>query len=61
MRSKNTGAVVVCGVDLATAREERARLCAEAKAVNPETRQPTGMQDGEVTVYEVTTREGLVI
>lgn len=55
------GALVICGVDLATARSEKARLNAEAAVVNPETRQPTGMFLGELVTYEARSREGLIL
>lgn len=61
VRSQNTGALVVIGVPLAVARSEAARLNAEARVCHPVTGRPVGMQQGEVTTYEVTTRDGLIL
>lgn len=62
VRSANSGALVVIGVNLATARSEQARLNAEARVIDPERGgQPAGMQRGALTVYEVTTKEGLIL
>lgn len=61
VRSAITGAVVVSGVDQDTARNECARLNAEAKVINPETRRPTGMERGKTTRYEVVSRGGITV
>ena len=55
--SVNTNAQVVIGLDTrAAARDEAARLNAEAKARNHETGKPVGMERGKVTRYEVQER-----
>ena len=55
------GAQIITGVTLEMAQHERARLGAEARVINPETRQPTGMFMGEVVSYEVRSAAGVVI
>lgn len=61
-------ALVVIGVDLATARAECARLNAEARIpiaahdpLHPEPRRPTGMVHGELVRYEARSKEGLTV
>lgn len=66
VRSAQTGAQVVVGVDLSLARSECARLCAEARmVVGQDAKGRTkyhGMQRGEVTTYDVVDpRSGLVV
>ena len=55
------GALVTRDVDLDTARDERARLNAEARVINPETGKPTGMFCGDVVTYEIRAKSGLVV
>lgn len=52
------GALVIRGVDREIARSEAARLNAEAKVINPETRKPTGMFLGLLTSYVVCDEAG---
>lgn len=67
MRSQD-GALVICGVDLATARSECSRLTAEARIPigqhdpsHPEPNRPTAMFLGELVTYEVRPVDGLVV
>lgn len=60
VRSANSGAEVIIGVDLDTAKDECKRLNKEARRVNAQG-EPTGMHAGEVTTYEVVSRSGLVV
>lgn len=55
------GALATRDVDLDTARDERARLNAEARVINPATGKPTGMYCGEVVSYEIRSKSGLCV
>lgn len=53
VRSALTGAQVIAGVPEDVARDECARLNAEARVINPATGKPTGLECGQVTTYIV--------
>lgn len=60
VRSRD-GALINPNVPLKDARANRDRLNAEARIVNPATGKPTGMYLGEAVVYEVRSKDGLVV
>lgn len=60
VRSRQSGAGVVLGVSLDLAKSEAKRLNKEARRLNGRG-EPCGMHHGEVTVYEVVSRSGVVV